>query len=225
MRRCEPYSVHCLTSKSFILQAALLGLVLATVISAAQNLEPGVPSTAGGGQAADVVALGQRQCIQGGNHPGPRGHESASAWPKCRIFNVNQGPAGPVKTLSDEWRKLTGHAIREADRLGLELAFQNCPGWSESGGPWVKPEESMQFVYVTEARITGGKKVSVLLPAEKRPAWRDIAVWAFPTPPTDLAKPAESEGEAGADLGQGCLRIGPAKLHSDGMGRARGGGD
>ena len=39
---------------------------------------------------------------------------------------------GPVKYLSKEWRELMAHAIREADRVGLEVCFHNCAGWSSS---------------------------------------------------------------------------------------------
>ena len=38
------------------------------------------------------------------------------------------------------------HAVAEADRLGIELCFHNCAGWSSSGGPWIKPEHAMQTV-------------------------------------------------------------------------------
>ncbi|MGB8353508.1 MAG: glycosyl hydrolase, partial [Chthoniobacteraceae bacterium] len=93
----------------------------------------------------------------------------------AQIFNVNQGPVGPVKMFSDEWRALTQHAIREADRLGLELGFENGPGWSESNGPWVTQEESMQFVYPTEVTVTGGQKIKVTLPQDNKRAWHDIA--------------------------------------------------
>jgi len=69
----------------------------------------------------------------------------------AQIFNAAQHddllrhtePPGPIKTLSPEWMALTQHAIREAERLGLELAIHNCPGWSESGGPWVPVDQSM----------------------------------------------------------------------------------
>ena len=113
----------------------------------------------------------------------------------AQIFNVAQGePTGPVKILSPEWRALTTHAIREANRLGLKLAIHNCPGWSESGGPWVTPEQSMQNAVFSETYIEGGKRYSGTLP---RPAavqgfYRDIVVLAFPTLPgegTENAKP------------------------------------
>ncbi len=188
MTRGKLLFVRRLTSKSVILKLALLVLTPAMVISArAQDLEQGFhqppaearPRTWWHWVSGNVSKEGITLDLEAMKRIGLA---------EAQVFNVNQGPAGPVKTLSDQWRQLTRHAIREADRLGLELAFHNCPGWSESGGPWVKPEDSMQFVYFSEAAITGGKKMKVLLPAQKRPAWRDIAVWAFPAPLSDRGK-------------------------------------
>lgn len=58
------------------------------------------------------------------------------------VVNFDGGtliPKGPVVYLSPEWLELKIHAIREAERLGLEFAMHNCPGWSSSGGPWITP--------------------------------------------------------------------------------------
>ena len=100
----------------------------------------------------------------------------------AQMFHVNQGPQGPVKYMSPEWHALVHHAIVECNRLGLELAIHDCEGWSESGGPWVKPEQSMQKVVWSETRMAGGKKVAINLPQPQtvRDCYRDIAVMAFP---------------------------------------------
>ena len=103
----------------------------------------------------------------------------------AQIFNVDCGiPAGPVKTLSPEWRDLVRHAAAEANRLGLELCLHNCAGWSSSGGPWNTPEHAMQRVTMSEMKVTGPKRFSGLLP--RPPAqlgyYRDIAVLAFRAP-------------------------------------------
>ena len=129
---------------------------------------------------------------------------------EAQVFNVDQGPAGSVRTLSPEWDELTKFAIQEADRLGIELAFQNCAGWSTSGGPWVTPEQSMQHVYVSTTTVAGGRDVEVALPKGKNaPGYIDIAVLAFPTPRGDGAvddkKPegtrlADARAKAGYDV-------------------------
>lgn len=76
---------------------------------------------------------------------------------------------GRVKSLSDEWYALVQHAGREADRLGLMLSFHNCPGWSSSGGPWIKPEQAMKMLGWNETVVDGGRPVSVRLPAPVAP--------------------------------------------------------
>jgi hypothetical protein len=105
----------------------------------------------------------------------------------AQMFHVNQGPQGPVKYMSPEWHALVHHAIAESKRLGLELAIHSCEGWSESGGPWVKPEQAMQKVVWSETRVKGGPlggklQVAINLPQPPtvRDCYRDIAVQAFP---------------------------------------------
>ncbi|MFI5381985.1 MAG: glycosyl hydrolase, partial [Tepidisphaerales bacterium] len=59
-------------------------------------------------------------------------------------------PKGPVKFMSPPWRELFKHANAEAARLGLEITMPASPGWTGSGGPWVKPEQSMQKLVFSE---------------------------------------------------------------------------
>ncbi len=69
---------------------------------------------------------------------------------------VGQGVQGPVKFLGPEWWELMRHTVREADRLGLMLNLTVGSGWSHSGGPWVKPEHSMQRLELSqEIRLQG----------------------------------------------------------------------
>lgn len=104
---------------------------------------------------------------------------------EATLFNGGMGfPQGPVAYMSAEWLDLLHHAASEAERLGLELSFHNGPGWSSSGGPWVKPENAMQTVTYSEQQVEGGRKISVSLqmPHSRHDFYRDIAVLAFPTP-------------------------------------------
>jgi hypothetical protein len=106
---------------------------------------------------------------------------------------------GPVKFMSDEWRRLFAHAVAEAQRLGLQMTLNAGPGWTGSGGPWVKPEESMQHLVASTTKVAGPTNFSAVLPRPKRrPAffgdgnlpteierakdefYRDVAVLAFP---------------------------------------------
>lgn len=100
-----------------------------------------------------------------------------------------------VPALSEAWWDNVRHAIREAGRLGVEIGFFNSPGWSQSGGPWVKPEQSMRYVVSSELRLKGPQKFSGQL---SKPAGeiQDIAVLAYPVPQEDDQKVPELERTA-----------------------------
>jgi hypothetical protein len=118
------------------------------------------------------------------------------------LMEVDVGvPKGPVKFMSPEWRQLFNHAVGEAERLGLQLTLNAGPGWTGSGGPWVKPEQSMQHLVASVSEIAGPTNFARPLPRPPpRPPYfgtdglppellraqndfyRDVAVLAFPTP-------------------------------------------
>ena len=100
-------------------------------------------------------------------------------------MEVDQGaPLGKEPFGSASWREMFKFVCREAARLGLEVNMNNDAGWCGSGGPWIKPEQSMQKLVWTEATAQGGKPVELQLgqPKAVRNYYEDIAVLAFPTP-------------------------------------------
>ncbi len=118
------------------------------------------------------------------------------------IMEVNVGiPQGPVKFMSPEWRQSFKYAVREAERLGLQITLISGPGWTGSGGPWVKPEQSMQHIVASDTTLSGPMHFEGslrqpvrwpaffgdgLLPPDlektKNEFYRDVVVLAFPTP-------------------------------------------
>lgn len=108
---------------------------------------------------------------------------------RAYIGNVDSTPIGQgsVKMFSDEWWDATLHAIREGGRLGVDIGVFNCPGWSQSGGPWVKPEQSMRYLAVSETKVVGPGKFSAVLPVPGQP-FTDVAVLAVPEAPLDPAE-------------------------------------
>jgi hypothetical protein len=117
------------------------------------------------------------------------------------LMEVDVGiPKGPVEFMSPEWRARFVQAVREAERLGLQIALNAGPGWTGSGGPWVAPDQSMQHIVAAEAEAVGptrfdavlpkpeprppyfGSKLPAELEAARRAFYRDVAVLAFPTP-------------------------------------------
>jgi hypothetical protein len=100
-------------------------------------------------------------------------------------------PRGPVDFMSGEWQDLYVHAVREAERLGIKILLGAGPGWCGSGGPWVKPEESMKHLVFSEKKISGNRKIDITLPIPKQrsttwhrmkdPFYKDVAVYAIPS--------------------------------------------
>lgn len=101
------------------------------------------------------------------------------------IMEVDQGaPVGPVDFMGTSWRALFQHVVAEARRLGLAVNMNNDAGWNGSGGPWIKPELSMQKIVWTETNVAGPLRFAATLPQPETVAgfYRDITVVAFPTP-------------------------------------------
>lgn len=96
---------------------------------------------------------------------------------QAMIGNIEGG--GPVKMFSPEWYALTHHALKEASRVGVGIMMFNAPGWSQSGGPWIKPEQSMRRIDWNEIEAKGGRFSQVVRPAGK-PDIQDVAVLAIP---------------------------------------------
>ncbi len=96
------------------------------------------------------------------------------------IGNINPPEIdGPVPMLSEEWWECMVHAVNEGKRIGVDIGTFNCPGWSMSGGPWVKPEMAMRHIVYSEVNVKGPGKSQVKLPKPKE-QFQDVYVLAFP---------------------------------------------
>ena len=73
-------------------------------------------------------------------------------------------PVGGVPVFSDAWWEAVQWAVKEADRCGVEIGFFNAPGWSQSGGPWIAPSQSMRYLASSETVMTGGKRIEQQIP-------------------------------------------------------------
>ena len=60
-------------------------------------------------------------------------------------------------SATPEWFAAVRHAASEADRLGLEMTIFSSAGWSETGGPWVRPEQAMKKLVWSETNVEGPK--------------------------------------------------------------------
>ncbi|HRP56452.1 glycosyl hydrolase [Agriterribacter sp.] len=89
--------------------------------------------------------------------------------------------AGPP-FMSPAWMELYRHAVKEAQRLGIELSVNTQSGWNP-GGPTITPELAQKKIVFTETKVRGGEKIAVSLPQPaSKLMYRDILVQAFPEP-------------------------------------------
>jgi alpha-L-rhamnosidase len=91
--------------------------------------------------------------------------------------------------MTPEWKDVFHHAASEADRLGLEMSMAASGGWSETAGPWVKPEAAMKKVVWSETYVQGPKKFAGLLP---HPPSINSRFQNIPLPP-DFSFPEEKD--------------------------------
>jgi hypothetical protein len=105
-----------------------------------------------------------------------------------RAFIGNIGldsvPYGDVKMLSDEWWDILHLALKTATELDIEIGIFNSPGWSQSGGPWVKSENAMRYLAASKTRVKGPVRLSQQLEQPVEP-FQDVKVIAYPAPAND----------------------------------------
>lgn len=113
-----------------------------------------------------------------------------------------EAPRGPP-FMSEEWRALFRHAVREADRCGIALGVNLCSGWN-AGGPWVTHEHAAKKLVSARTMVKGPGRVRLALP--KPPTtegfYRDVAVLASPVS-------ADAVGDGNLTSGLQYQRYGP----------------
>jgi hypothetical protein len=62
--------------------------------------------------------------------------------------------------MAPDWQEAFRFAVNEAERHSLEMAIAASPGWSETGGPWVTPQDGMKKLVWGETLLKGGKRFS-----------------------------------------------------------------
>jgi hypothetical protein len=93
--------------------------------------------------------------------------------------------AGPV-FMSPEWMELFKHAVKEAQRVGIELSVNVQSGWNP-GGPTITPELALKKIVFSELKVQGGKKIQVsLTQPETKLMYKDIIIQAFKQPTVDF---------------------------------------
>jgi len=89
----------------------------------------------------------------------------------------------PAIQLTPGWWKMVDFAMTEAKRLNLKLGMHVSDGFALAGGPWITPELSMQKVVWSKINISNSNtKITLAQPISKENYYKDIAVYAYPSP-------------------------------------------
>ncbi len=123
----------------------------------------------------------------------------------AHVVNLPQGglsfPTGDDVVGTPTWMEKMEFAAKECERLGLELSMGSCAGWV-AGGPWITPELSMQEIVWRHAFVQGPLHGAVNLPQPRKNHgyYRDIAVLAYPTLPSEAEAMASLKPKISSDL-------------------------
>jgi hypothetical protein len=97
-----------------------------------------------------------------------------------------------VTILGDKWTELMRYSLDECQRLGMDFGTHNCPGWSASGAPGLKVEESMQKLIWEKTSVSGSTSTTTpIVRAKIDTRWnyyKDICLIAIPKSETILTK-------------------------------------
>lgn len=123
----------------------------------------------------------------------------------AHMVNLPQG--GPPETHGNDvfgtpqWYTKVDHAVKECERLGLELSFGSCVGWV-AGGPWVPAELSMQDIVWRHHFVEGNNTTPIQLPqpTKNRGFYREVAVLAYPTLPGEAESLASRKVKVSSGL-------------------------
>ena len=86
------------------------------------------------------------------------------------FMNFDAGMATPqivperLIYMTPGWKDAFAFATSLADSLGLEMSVASAPGWSFTGGPWVKPKDGMKKLVWRELWVKGGTTFDAALP-------------------------------------------------------------
>lgn len=79
---------------------------------------------------------------------------------------------------SPEWKAAVRYAAAESKRLGLQFGMQAGGGWSQTGGPWVKPQEAMKKLVWSETVVSGKGPVVLAPPPGVSGPFQDLPIGA-----------------------------------------------
>jgi alpha-L-rhamnosidase len=69
-----------------------------------------------------------------------------------------------IVARTPDWAEIFRYAVQSANKNGMEFTIAGSPGWSQTGGPWVKPEQAMKKLVWSDMTVDGGKPIAISLP-------------------------------------------------------------
>lgn len=204
--------------KMHIARLAFLTLAVATVFGSAAVLAQSMPEALEQGfHAPPDSAKPQTWWHWTGGNVTLDGIRKDLEWMKrvgiggSNLVDVSFGQGQIVKHKilfgTPEWYSAVRYAAAECRRLGLEMGIDSSAGWSEAGGPWVKPDQAMKKLVWSETEVDGPQNFDAKLveppsnegpvldlnagvrPGAKPPLdfYRDAVVIAYRTPPDEVS--------------------------------------
>ena len=123
------------------------------------------------------------------------------AFKRVGIKNVQQFLVGGIEAdindpditiLGDKWMEFMLFSLDECHRLGMDFGTHNCPGWSSSGAPGLKVEESMQKLIWEKTSLSGFNSTTTPISKAKVDTqwdyYKDICLIAIPRNDTILTQ-------------------------------------
>jgi len=97
------------------------------------------------------------------------------------IGNIGLDEHANVRMFSGQWWDILHTALKTATRLNIRIGMFNGPGWSQSGGPWIQPSQSMRYLTASDTLVHGPMTLSQKLPRPQT-NFEDVKVLAYPVP-------------------------------------------
>lgn len=109
----------------------------------------------------------------------------AKGYGGCTLFDAGSSDYGEYykdklgpRFMSPEWMELYCHAVKEADRLDLELSINLQSGWNP-GAPCVTPKDAAKKLTHSQVEVKGPASIEIQLPMpSSKLLYEDIAVQA-----------------------------------------------
>ncbi len=87
---------------------------------------------------------------------------------------------GTAKLFSREWWNVTNAAMNAGVKNGVDIGLFNSPGWSQSGGPWIKHTQAMRYLSSQEIVVEGARTINYRFETDS--LFQQVSVLAFPQP-------------------------------------------